>query len=234
MVEKPLVLVVDDEPKIVSVVTSYLENAGYDVCTAGSGREALEQFAQRSPHFVVLDLMLPDLSGEEVCAVLRKGSRVPILMLTAKAGEEDILRGLDMGADDYLTKPFSPRQLVARVGAILRRTRETPEPLHNILRFEGGLTVNLAARKVLSLEQEVTLTPHEFDILALMARHPGQVFSRSQLIVGAMGHDYDGYDRVIDTHIKNLRQKLEADPKSPCYIQTVYGVGYRFGAAAAM
>lgn len=231
MVDKPLILVVDDEPKILAVVESYLENAGYNVCTAQSGSEALELFAQRSPHFVVLDLMLPDLSGEQVCAELRKSSRVPILMLTAKAGEDDILNGLDIGADDYLTKPFSPRQLVARVGAILRRAGE-PGPLQNILTFDGGLTIDLAARKVLRQGEEATLTPHEFEILALMARHPGQVFSRDRLITGAMGYDYDGYDRVIDTHIKNLRQKLESDPKNPRYIQTVYGVGYRFGAAS--
>ena len=231
MVDKPLILVVDDEPKILAVVESYLENAGYNVCTAQSGKEALELFAQRSPHFVVLDLMLPDLSGEQVCAELRKSSRVPILMLTAKAGEDDILNGLNIGADDYLTKPFSPRQLVARVGAILRRAGE-PGPLQNILTFDGGLTIDLAARKVLRQGEEATLTPHEFEILALMARHPGQVFSRDRLITGAMGYDYDGYDRVIDTHIKNLRQKLESDPKNPRYIQTVYGVGYRFGAAS--
>ena len=232
MVDKPLILVVDDEPKILAVVQSYLENAGYNVCTAQSGSQALELFAQRSPHFVVLDLMLPDLSGEQVCMELRKTSRVPILMLTAKAGEEDILNGLDIGADDYLTKPFSPRQLVARVGAILRRAGE-PGLLQNILTFDGGLTIDLLARKVLRQGEEATLTPNEFEILALMARHPGQVFTRDQLITGAMGYDYDGYDRVIDTHIKNLRQKLECDPKNPRYIQTVYGVGYRFGATAS-
>jgi len=224
------ILIVDDESKIVTVVKSYLEHSGYIGYEAYNGKEALELFDRLNPSLVILDLMLPDISGEEVCKILRKRSRVPIIMLTAKVEENDILQGLDIGADDYVTKPFSPKQLVARVVALLRRTENEMVPLSNMLSFNNhDLCIDSLKHEVKKNGEIVNLTPNEYKILLTMLKYPSKVFSREELISFAFGEDFDGFDRTIDTHIKNLRQKIETDPKSPKYILTIYGVGYRFG-----
>jgi len=224
------ILVVDDEPKIVEVVKSYLENRGFAVVAAYSGQEALAKFETENPSLVILDLMLPDITGEEICQALRKKSRVPIIMLTAKVEEEDILRGLNIGADDYVTKPFSPRQLVARVEAVLRRAGDALAPLASILSFnQGELVIDTLKYEVKRNEEIINLTPNEYKLLLTLVRYPDKTFTREELITMAFGDDFNGYDRTIDAHIKNLRQKIEKDPKKPEYILTVYGVGYRFG-----
>ncbi len=228
--QAPKILVVEDEVKIVEVVKSYLENSGYTVCTAYSGREALDKFAAEDPALVVLDLMLPDLTGEEVCQALRQRSRVPIIMLTAKVEEEDILRGLKIGADDYVTKPFSPRQLVARIQAILRRAEDRTALLASLLSFNGGeLTIDTMTYEVKRDGQLVNLTPNEYKLLVTLAKHPNKTFTREELIEIGLGEEFSGYDRTIDSHIKNIRHKIEPNPKNPKYILTVYGIGYRFG-----
>jgi len=224
------ILVVDDEPKIVEVVKSYLQNSGYNVYEAYNGKQALEIFEKVSPSLVVLDLMLPDITGEEICRTLRKRSRVPLIMLTAKIEEEDVLKGLDIGADDYVTKPFSPRQLVARVAALLRRTKEDGTPLTDILSYnDDDLVVDYKNYVVKKRGLEVNLTPNEYKILMTMVKYPKKAFTREELIALVIGDDFEGFDRTIDTHIKNIRQKLESDPKNPQYILTVHGIGYRFG-----
>jgi DNA-binding response OmpR family regulator len=227
---KKRILVVDDEPKIVEVVKSYLENSGYAVSEAGSGKQALAVFDRENPSLVILDLMLPDMSGEDVCQRLRQRSRVPIIMLTAKIEEEDILSGLDLGADDYVTKPFRPRQLIARVAALLRRTEEETAPLANRLSFgDNDLVVDYRNYEVKKDGVAVNLTPNEFKLLMTLIKYPKKAFTREELISFVIGEDFEGYNRIIDTHIKNLRQKVETDPKNPRYILTVHGVGYRFG-----
>jgi DNA-binding response OmpR family regulator len=224
------ILVVDDEQKIVEVVKSYLEHSGYDVYEAYNGKQALEMLEKIEPSLVVLDLMLPDVTGEEICKTIRKQSRVPIIMLTAKVEEEDILKGLDIGADDYITKPFSPKQLVARVMAVLRRTSEDQIPLSNILSFNNDeLTIDHLKYEVRKNNSIVNLTPNEYKILMTLVKYPAKTFTRDELISMALGDDFEGFDRTVDTHIKNLRQKIEIDPKNPKYILTVHGVGYRFG-----
>lgn len=220
------ILVVDDEDKIVEVIRSYLEKEGYRVVPAYTGSQALELFQRHAPSLVVLDLMLPDITGEQVCRAIRQRSNTPILMLTARSEEESVLRGLSIGADDYVTKPFSPRQLVARVAAILRRV----DGAADALRFgDGELVLDLERRELRRDGSPVPLTPNEWSILTAMARHPTKTFTREELIALALGDEFEGYDRVIDTHIKNLRQKLERDPRAPRWLLTVYGVGYRFG-----
>jgi DNA-binding response OmpR family regulator len=229
MAEKT-VLVVDDEPKITEIVRSYLEKSGYRAVCASNGRDALELFDRFRPALIVLDLMLPGLSGEEVCREIRRRSRVPILMLTAKSGEENMLEGLGIGADDYMTKPFSPRVLVAKVGAILRRVSSEALPLSSVIAFhDGDLVLDTARHEVCKGGRHVALTPNEYNILLAMASYPTRVFTRDELIASALGESFDGYDRVIDTHIKNIRQKIEDDTKNPKYILTVHGVGYSFG-----
>jgi len=224
------IMIVDDETKIVEVIRSYLENNGYDIYTAFNGEQALTLFEQIHPSLVILDLMLPDLSGEEICSWLRKRSRVPIIMLTAKIEEQDILTGLDIGADDYITKPFSPRQLVARVTALLRRTEEDVRPLASVMSFcENDLVVDYESHEVKKDGVLVNLTPNEFKMLMTLLKYPQKVFTREELIRMVIGEDFEGYDRIIDTHIKNLRQKIETDSRNPRYILTVHGVGYRFG-----
>lgn len=224
------ILVVDDEPTIVDVVKSYLLKSGYEVSEAFTGREALDSFEKENPALIILDLMLPDISGEEVCRRLRKRSRVPIIMLTAKVEEEDILIGLGLGADDYVTKPFSPRQLVARVEALLRRTTQEAVPLAERLSFnQGDLVIDVSGHEVNKNGVKVNLTPNEYRILLTMLKYPRKAFTRDELVTMALGDDYEGFDRTIDVHVKNLRQKVETDPKSPKYILTVHGVGYRFG-----
>lgn len=230
MDEPKKILVVDDEPKIVEVVKSYLLNDGYEVFEAYNGTQVFEIFERVNPQLVVLDLMLPDISGEEVCKRLRKKSKVPIIMLTAKSDEENVIEGLDIGADDYVTKPFSPRQLIARITAVLRRTEENGVQLVDFLSFNNDdLVIDLKKYIVSKKGTEVALTPNEYKILSTLAKYPKKVFTREELITNVLGDDYEGFDRTIDTHIKNLRQKIEVNPKSPEYILTVHGVGYRFG-----
>ncbi len=224
------ILVVDDEIKIVEVVKSYLSHSGYDVYEAYNGKQVLDMFEKINPSLVILDLMLPDMTGEDICRQIRKQSRVPIIMLTAKVEEEDILKGLDIGADDYITKPFSPRQLVARVTALLRRASDDPVPLLNTVSFnDDDLVVDNLSYDVRKGGNSVNLTPNEYKILLTMIKYPKKTFTREELICMALGENFDGFDRTVDTHIKNLRQKIETDPKSPKYILTVHGIGYRFG-----
>jgi len=224
------ILVVDDEVKIVEVVKSYLGNRGYSVDEAYSGKEALDKFERLNPSLVILDLMLPDIPGEEICQRIRRRSRVPIIMLTAKVDEEDILRGLNIGADDYITKPFSPRQLLARVEAVLRRVSDVPIHLSSIISFNNGdLVIDTLKYEVKKKGKVVNLTRNEYKLLMTMLKYPDKTFTREELICMALGDDFDGYDRTIDVHIKNIRQKIESDPKNPRYILTVHGIGYRFG-----
>jgi two-component system alkaline phosphatase synthesis response regulator PhoP len=224
------ILVVDDEPHIIEVVRDYLKQAGYRVLTAGDGQTALTLARHERPDLVVLDLMLPGgLDGLDVCRRLRQEpaiADVPIIMLTARVEETDKLIGLELGADDYVTKPFSPRELVARVRAVLRRARDHGPP-PGIVRV-GELAVDLTKRSVTIGGQPASLTPTEFDLLAVMARNPGRPFTRAQLMDLVYDVAYAGYDRAIDSHIKNLRRKIEPDPRQPRYVLTVYGVGYKF------
>ena len=224
------ILVVDDEQLIVEVIRAYLEKAGYTVVSAFNGQDALAAFDQSAPDLVILDLMLPDLSGELVCQTIRKKSRVPIIMLTAKSAEEDMINGLNFGADDYVTKPFSSRQLLARVQAILRRTTEETFPLASQLSFnDGDLIIDSLRHEVRKGGQTITLTPNEFKLLLTLSKYPTKVFTREELISLALTDDFQGNDRVIDSHFKNIRQKIEDDTRNPRYILTVYGIGYKFG-----
>jgi DNA-binding response OmpR family regulator len=230
MSEGKRILIIEDEIKIVEVVKSYLENSGYQVAAVHSGKDALEIFDRLNPSLVILDLMLPDVPGEEVCKALRKKSRVPILMLTARVDEESILNGFNLGADDYVTKPFSPRQIVARVAALLRRVEDDVVPLANIISFDGDdLIIDSIKHEVRKNGKVVSLTPNEYKILLTMVKYPKKAFTREELVCMALGEDYDGFDRVIDTHIKNLRQKIETNPRTPKYFLTIHGIGYRFG-----
>lgn len=227
---KASVLVVDDEHKITEVVRTYLEHDGYTVFVAGTGEEALEAAQRLEPDLVVLDLMLPDLPGEEVARSLRELSDVPIVMLTAKASEDERVAGLRLGADDYLAKPFSPRELVARVEAVLRRAKG-PEP--EVSSFDGGeLVIDKGGREVHVGGRPVTLTRSEFDLLTTLASRPGRVWSRYELVTRVQGYDYDGYERTINAHVKNLRAKLGDDPRRPRFVATVAGVGYKLDVAA--
>jgi DNA-binding response OmpR family regulator len=227
MAEKQTILIVEDEPKISEVLKSYLEREGFSVASAADGEEALRLYALLSPALVLLDLMLPKRSGEEVCREIRTRGNTPVIMLTAKTEENSILGGLAIGADDYVTKPFSPRQVVARVHAVLRRAGTAPAPS---MQFDGGwLSIDTTARTVRREGAFVTLTPSEYSLLVTLALHPGRTFTRDELIQLALKDDFEGYDRVIDTHMKNLRQKIEPDAKQPRYIVTVHGMGYRFG-----
>ncbi|WP_343411355.1 response regulator transcription factor [Candidatus Amarolinea dominans] len=220
------ILVVDDDKKIVQLVSLYLRKEGYRVLPAFDGQEALEIARSQQPDLIVLDLFLPELDGTDVCRLLRADSRVPIIMLTARATDEDKLLGLDLGADDYLTKPFSPRELVARVRAVLRRT--LPDDDTNGELHFGDLAISLVRREVAAHGQPVSLTPTEFRLLETLVREPGRAFSRSELLDRAFGFDYDGIERTVDVHIMNLRRKIEPQPGTPRYIMTVPGFGYRF------
>lgn len=230
MQAKKQILVVDDEPKIREVVASLLESRGYSVLQAENGQTALELFDRENLSLVVLDLMLPDLPGEEVCRAIRKKSRVPVIMLTAKAEENDLLEGLGLGADDYVTNPFRLRELFARVEAVLRRSGDDLVPLSVRNSYRGGdLVVDFERNLVRKRGEPLALTPTELRILAALIKYPGKVFSRENLIQAALGEDFEGFDRAIDSHVKNLRQKIEDDPKKPVYVLTVHGLGYRFG-----
>lgn len=220
------ILVVDDEFQITEVIKAYLEKEGYKVYVAHNANDAISIFERESIDFIVLDLMLPDLSGEEVCKRIRVKSQVPILMLTAKAEEEDRVAGLYLGADDYLVKPFSPKELVARIKTIFRRINKEFIKADIIEFNRGDLLIDLNKMELKKKREQVELTPTEFKIVATLAQNPSRVFSREDLINKVLGIDYEGYDRTIDTHIKNIRQKIE--DKNIKYIHTVYGVGYKF------
>ncbi len=225
MLKKEKILIVDDEEKILTVVKLYLEKQGFEVISSINGREAVKLFFDELPNLVILDLMLPDLSGEEVCKVIRSKSDVPIIMLTAKITEESMLKGFEIGADDYIIKPFSPRQLIARVTAVLRRSSDK---LNNNLAFNNDdLVIDNSSYEVYKNKLKVDLTPIEFKILLLLASAPNRVFTREEIIYEVYREDFDGYNRAIDSHIKNLRKKIVDNP--PKYILTVHGIGYKFG-----
>ena len=224
------ILVVEDEEKILNVVKSFLESKGFTVIPAEDGKKALELFDRENISMVLLDLMLPELSGEEVCIALRKKSRVPIIMLTAKSDEADMLTGLGIGADDYITKPFSLKALYARMEAVMRRSSDDILTLMTRRSYQDeDLIVDFESHSILKQSEEVKLTPNEFKILATLAKYPNKVFTRDELITTALGTEFEGFDRTIDSHIKNLRQKIETDPRNPVYVKTIHGVGYKFG-----
>jgi DNA-binding response OmpR family regulator len=226
---KRRILVVEDDHKTADLVRLYLERDGYWVLTAYDGSEGLDVAREWKPDLVVLDLLLPGFNGMEVCRTLRNESEVPIIMLTALSTEQDKLGGLDLGADDYVTKPFSPKELVARVHAVLRRTIE--DSIYSVPSGveRGELKIDFHQHNVKVRERDVHLTPTEFRILAALVREPGRVFSRSQLVDKALGYDFEGMDRTVDVHVLNLRRKIEVDANSPRYVMTVYGMGYKFG-----
>jgi DNA-binding response OmpR family regulator len=222
------IVVIDDEESVREVVRAYLEKDGFRVFTAADGREGLALAEKHQPDLIVLDLMLPDVSGEEICEEIRGRSDVPIVMLTAKASEDERIAGLVAGADDYLVKPFSPRELVARVRAVLRRTQGVETPLVEVLRFDGGrLEIDTVKHEVRRDGATVDLTPNEYKLLQALARYPGRAYSRYELIDRVQGYDFDGFERTIDVHVRNLRKKLEPDPAKPRYVETVTGIGYR-------
>ena len=220
------ILVVDDEPRIAEICRDYLERAGFKVTIAGNGADALTLARTAQPDLVVLDLGLPKMDGLDVTRALRKHTNVPIIMLTARVEESDKLIGLELGADDYLTKPFSPKELVARVRAVFRRTDIAPGR-SDIVRA-ADVTLDVPRMRVKVRQRVIELTSTEFELLAMMMRQPGRVFTRGQLLDAVRGEDMESLDRVIDAHVKNLRRKLEPDPRNPRYVLTVYGVGYKF------
>jgi two-component system, OmpR family, alkaline phosphatase synthesis response regulator PhoP len=229
MAEVKTVLVVDDEPDIVQLVRDYLEHAGFTVLRAGDGPTALRIARTQRPDLVILDLGLPGLDGLDVTRSLRRDGAVPIIMLTARSDESDKLVGLELGADDYITKPFSPKELIARVRAVLRRVEglaATPD----VIRIDGDFEIDVPQMRVTVAGRPVELTLTEFELLSTMARQPGRVFTRSQLLDAVHGVAVESYERAIDAHIKNIRRKIEPDPRSPRYLLTAYGVGYRFAA----
>lgn len=226
---KSTILIAEDDPKIAAVIKLYLEREGYGVFIAENGREALREARARQPVLIILDLMLPQLSGVDVCRILRAESEVFIIMLTARTTEEAKLLGLNLGADDYVTKPFSPRELMARVRAVLRRQRAELAPRPKEMRL-NGLLMNLERHEVSLNEKPINLTAAEFRLLETLMRAPERVFTRQQLVERAFGDDYDGLERTIDAHVMNLRKKIKSDQPQPSFIVTVYGVGYKFSA----
>lgn len=223
------ILVIDDEFGILEVVQAYLLKEGFEVYTATTGKQGLLIFTQTPIDFIVLDLMLPDISGEEICSTIRETSEVPILMLTAKKEEEERIKGLELGADDYLLKPFSPKELMIRIQGIIRRVYHSAKVDRKLLKFnQGKLQIDQTERVVRVDDKIVELTKNEYDLLSIMAENADRTFTREQLIAFAFGPDYMGYDRTIDVHIKNIRKKIEEDLKDPLFIVTVFGVGYKF------
>jgi DNA-binding response OmpR family regulator len=222
------ILVVDDEPNIREVVGRYLRREGYAVVPAADGEEALRLYRRERPGLVVLDLMLPKLSGIEVCRRIQSEGRIPLIMLTARGEEEDRVVGLGLGADDYVVKPFSPRELVARVGAVLRRTGEVREANGSVLVFDG-LRIDPNTREVAVRGEPATLTAREFDLLYYLASHPRRVFTRDQLMEAVWGYTFAAETSTVTVHMRRLREKIEPDSANPRYLQTVWGVGYRFG-----
>ena len=219
------ILIIEDEKKISGIVKAYLEKEGFRVALAENGAEGLK-LLKENPDLVILDLMLPDMQGEELCSIIRGSSDVPVIMLTAKSAEEDRIKGLGLGADDYVVKPFSPGELVARVKAHLRRAVKDRRKIYSY--NSGGLKIDVEHHEAFREGAPIILTPTEFKILVSLAENPGRVLSREQLVNIVMGYDFEGYDRTIDAHVKNLRHKVERDSKSPEFIQTVYGIGYKF------
>lgn len=219
------ILVIDDEVKIIEVIKLYLENGGYSVIQATNGAEALKKQSEFNPDLLILDLMLPDISGEKVCERIREESDVPIIMLTAKSSEESILNGYSIGSDDYVTKPFSPKQLVAKVNAVLKRVKGNQG--ENLI-FNNELIIDIVNKKVEYNNNEIILTASEYKILSILARNPNRIFSREELMDYISRDNICIYDRIIDTHIKNIRAKLDQDSKNPTYIKTIRGMGYRF------
>jgi len=222
----PTILIIEDEEKIVKIIQAYLEREGYRVLTALDGKEGMKKAINEEPDLIILDLMLPEISGWDICRNLRRDSSVPIIMLTAHGEDTDKIVGLELGADDYVTKPFNPKELVSRVRAVLRR-------VHNkvgapAIITADDLSINVAKHIVSRGNNIIELTPIEFELLELMARNPGRVYNRMQILDRVQGNTYDGYDRTVDSHIKNLRKKIEADPEHPHYIITVHGIGYKF------
>lgn len=221
------ILLVEDEKAIRDAVAAYLERENYWVTAVADGQEALVEFTKRHFDLVILDLMLPRVSGERVCRAIRDASDTPIIMLTAKGEVEDRIIGLELGADDYLIKPFSPRELVARVRALLRRAHSDSDPQREVLTF-GELTIDISGHKVTVSGKEVDLTASEFRLLTTLSRYPGRVYSRMELVEKVLGYDFEGYERTIDSHVKNLRAKIGDDPRDPKWLYTVHGIGYRF------
>ncbi len=223
------ILIAEDDPKIANVVRVYLENDGYRVVHAEKGREVLALAEKEPPLLVILDLMLPDMGGEEVCQELKEMGDIPVIMLTSKGSEEERLAGFALGADDYVVKPFSPRELLFRVKAVLKRSRKEEREGTSLLSFNGGeLTLDGRSYQVMRKGAAVSLTPTEFNVLFTLASAPQKVFTREELVKKALGYQFEGYERSVDAHVKNVRQKLGDDPHHPTYIQTIYGVGYRF------
>jgi len=221
------ILVIDDDIKTVELIRLYLEREKYRVLAAYDGEQALALARQKSPGLIILDWMLPKIDGLDVCRILRAESNVPIIMLTAKATEEDTLLGLDLGADDYVTKQFSPRELVARVRVVLRRTHQQEYQSPEELRI-GSLLIDFRSHEVWRDGELIDLTPKEFKLLETLAREPGRAFSRLELVRRVFGLDYEGFERTVDVHMMNLRKKIELHPNEPTYLHTVYGVGYKF------
>ncbi len=221
------ILIVDDEPGIIRLISMYLEREGFQAASARTGAEALEMVTRGSPALVVLDIMLPDIDGWEVCREIRRMSDVPIIMLTAREGDEDKIVGLEIGADDYVTKPFVPRELVARVKAILRRARPAPAETSSTLLDFGVLTIDTAKREVRLEGENIILRAKEYDLLVELARRPGVVFTREKLLQDVWGYDFYGDSGTIDVHVRRLRAKLNDDSSNPRFIETVWGVGYR-------
>lgn len=228
---KDVILVVEDESNIRTNIVAFLEAEGFETLQAKDGEEALQLYAEKAPNLLILDLMLPKVDGLEVCKQIRRESNVPIIMVTARDEEIDKLLGLELGADDYITKPFSLRELKARIKAVLRRTKSVgvkEEPEEEILTF-GALDVNLGRREVRYDDVVIDLTPSEYAILTTLCQNVGRPYSRLQLLNATLGESYAGYERAIDTHVSNLRKKIEPNPQKPIYILTVYGLGYKFG-----
>ncbi len=221
------ILIIEDESELVRILRSYLEKAGYSVITTGRGDLGLVMWEREKPDLVLLDLNLPGMDGLDVAREIRRKSETPIIMVTARVEETDRLIGLELGADDYILKPYSPREVVARVRTVLRRTGPRTGSPNQVIRL-GDLEIDLDAHTLIRSGETVDLTPTEFSLLVTLASQPGRAFSRLQLLESAQGSAYEGYERTIDAHIKNLRSKLEPDPKQPYYIETVFGVGYRF------
>ena len=223
------VLVVDDEKKIVDIVTAYLEKDGYKVISAYDGKTAVDMARNRAPDIIILDLMLPEISGWDVCRILRAESSVPIIMLTARDEDTDKIVGLELGADDYVVKPFNPKELIARIRAVLRRGSRAD--IEKRVIEIGDLSIDMEKYEVRRGGRLIALTRTEFELLSVLAESPGRVYSRLQLLDKVQGEAYEGYERTIDSHIKNLRKKVEIDPDNPTYVSTVRGIGYKFGGA---
>ncbi|WP_058990170.1 response regulator transcription factor [Anaerococcus rubeinfantis] len=224
------ILIVEDEKGISKIIKSYLEKEGYNVFQAYDGKEGLNYFENEEIDLILLDLMIPEISGEELIKEIRNKSNVPVIMVTAKVNEEDIINGLKLGADDYMTKPFSPKELVQRIKTVLRRIEKYNIPRADIIKTtDGRLEMDLEYNRFFKDGKEISLTKNEFQIVKTLFSNPNKIFTREEIIEITFGFDYDAYDRAIDTHIKNIRQKIEDNPKKPSYIKTIYGMGYKSG-----